>query len=153
MILYFQELYFIWSVRSFYWLKMFNHYLFKVNYLNWATRRRSKDKINLFSPRKRTFILAFFKIFTFSYLFKVQKYEWNIREKQIDSKQLSQGVPCGDKSLGHVSNELLIRLFSQAFLNQITGCLVKTGDARLYTSLPIISSSSTKKIRNEGCIW
>ena len=62
---------------------MFNHYLFKVNYLNWATRRRSKDKINLFSPRKRTFILAFFKIFMFSYLFKVQKYEWNIREKQI----------------------------------------------------------------------
>lgn len=153
MILYFQELYFIWSVRSFYWLKMFNHYLFKVNYLNWATRRRSKDKINLFSPRKHTFILAFFKIFTFSYLFKVQKYEWNIREKQIDSKQLSQGVPCGDKSLGHVSNELLIRLFSQAFLNQITGCLVKTGGARLYTSLPIISSSSTKKIRNQGCIW
>lgn len=153
MILYFQELYFIWSVRSFYWLKMFNHYLFKVNYLNWATRRRSKDKINLFSPRKRTFILAFFKIFTFSYLFKVQKYEWNIREKQIDSKQMSQGVPCGDKSLGHVSNELLIRLFSQAFLNQITGCPVKTGGARLYTSLPITSSSSTKKIRNQGCIW
>ena len=118
---------------------MFNHYLFKVNYLNWATRRRSKDKINLFSPRKRTFILAFFQniyVFLFIQGSKIRvKYEG---KANCDSKQMSQGVPCGDKSLGHVSNELLIRLFSQAFLNQITGCLVKKGGARLYTSLPII---------------